>query len=210
MLRSVLALIAALVALVATREVSAAYAHRFTWKTTPDPAAVSRCANELRRFAAKRPDTVELVEPTAPTDPVLRLRSKYDGRELAWPGGVDAPNVVDTDRLPWDEVVTASLIVARDCFPRDTLAIESDGDWLAWQDGRILYQEVFGRPAANPGVREHATFHPAGRAFVPSGDPGHDRFKDPRTRPWAIVIVLCLAGLLVLLVVPTKREASED
>lgn len=208
MLRSVLALIVASVALLIARGASAAYAHRFTWKTTPDPQAVARCANEMRRFVPKRADAVDVVEGTAP-DPVLRLRSKFDGRELAWPGVVDAPNVVDTDRLPWDEVVTATLLVARDCFPKDVLAIESDGDWLAWQDGRILYQEVFGKPPRNPGVRDHAGFHAAGRAFVPAGDPRQDRFKDPRTRPWAIVIVLCLVGLVVLLVVPTKRDPDE-
>ena len=56
------ALIVACVALLATREASAAYAHRFTWKATPDEAAVARCANELRRFATKRPDTVEAIE----------------------------------------------------------------------------------------------------------------------------------------------------
>lgn len=31
-----------------------------------------------------------------------------------------------------------------------------------------------------------------------------DRFKDPRTRPWAIVIMLCFAGLVVLLLIPTR------
>jgi hypothetical protein len=44
---------------------------------------------------------------------------------------------------PYDAVVTASLIYAK-AILGDEIKIKSDGNWVDWQDGSILYEEVFG------------------------------------------------------------------
>lgn len=41
---------------------------------------------------------------------------------------------------PYDEVVTASLILARYLF--DDFSLSSDGSWDEWQDGRDLFKRV--------------------------------------------------------------------
>ena len=51
---------------------------------------------------------------------------------------------------PYDEVVTACLIVARDHFPPALLTIHSDGEWAEWARGAALYEQVLGRPAHDP------------------------------------------------------------
>jgi hypothetical protein len=40
-------------------------------------------------------------------------------------------------------VVTASLIYAKTILG-DDIKITSDGNWVDWQDGSILYEQVFG------------------------------------------------------------------
>jgi hypothetical protein len=61
-------------------------------------------------------------------------------------------NFCKTAGKPYDEVVTACLLVARDHFPEDILSIDSDGSWSDgdWQEGTKLYTTVLGRPARNP------------------------------------------------------------
>lgn len=51
-------------------------------------------------------------------------------------------NFCKTAAKPYDAVVTASLIHAKKIFG-DAIEISSDGSWLDWQGGRLLYETVF-------------------------------------------------------------------
>lgn len=44
---------------------------------------------------------------------------------------------------PYDAVVTASLILAKKIFG-DSIDIKSDGNWLDWSQGAVLFEQVFG------------------------------------------------------------------
>jgi hypothetical protein len=68
---------------------------------------------------------------------------------FVFPGG-NGFNFCKTAAKPYDEVVTACLLVARDHFPPSVLEISSDGSWSDWAEGAKLYSAVFHRPARNP------------------------------------------------------------
>ena len=48
-----------------------------------------------------------------------------------------------TSFKPYDAVVTAILIHAKYCF-KDGIKIKSDGNWVDWEGGTLLFEEVFG------------------------------------------------------------------
>jgi hypothetical protein len=52
-------------------------------------------------------------------------------------------NFCKTAFKPYDPVVTAILIHAKDCFGAD-IKVTSDGNWIDWEGGTLLYEEVFG------------------------------------------------------------------
>lgn len=62
------------------------------------------------------------------------------------------PEIFDfckTARKPYDAVVTAILIRAKEIYG-SCVRISSDGDWHEWQEGRELYEAVFGGVAECP------------------------------------------------------------
>ncbi len=62
------------------------------------------------------------------------------------------PEIFDfckTAMKPYDAVVTAILIRAKEIYG-SCVSISSDGDWSEWQDGRNLYEAVFGEVAQCP------------------------------------------------------------
>ncbi len=181
------------------REAIAGYTHVWVFKEKPDPVVVARAAEAMQKVIARRPGLVDVVD--KPGEIRFNGRGALAQEDFVFPGRVGT-NAVWTERKPYDELVTACLLVARDHFTREQLEIKSDGDWLAWQDGILLYTETFGRAPKNPGIAEHNAFHPGGA--LPRIE-SRDRLKDPRTRPWAIVIMLCFAGLVVLWLIPTKQ-----
>jgi hypothetical protein len=64
----------------------------------------------------------------------------------------DEPEIFDfckTAMKPYDAVVTAILIRAKEIYG-SCVSISSDGDWSEWQDGRDLYEAVFGEVAECP------------------------------------------------------------
>ena len=64
----------------------------------------------------------------------------------------DEPEIFDfckTAMKPYDAVVTAILIRAKEIYG-SCVSISSDGDWSEWQDGRNLYEAVFGQVAECP------------------------------------------------------------
>jgi hypothetical protein len=65
--------------------------------------------------------------------------------------GASEIQFVKTEWKPYDEVVVACLIAARDHFPSAVLTIDSDGEWSPdWARGAGLYERVLGRTAHNP------------------------------------------------------------
>ena len=70
----------------------------------------------------------------------------------------DEPEIFDfckTAMKPYDAVVTAILIRAKEIYG-SCVSISSDGDWSEWQDGRDLYEAVFGEVAQCPFDRVEA------------------------------------------------------
>ena len=58
-----------------------------------------------------------------------------------------------TAEKPYDVVVTASLLLLKDCYG-DAVDISSDGYWSEWLNGRELYKRVFGNDPKSPFVVE--------------------------------------------------------
>lgn len=52
-------------------------------------------------------------------------------------------NFCKTAQKPYDAVVTASLILAKKIFG-DSIEVKSDGSWLDWSEGAVLFEQVFG------------------------------------------------------------------
>ncbi|MGZ3422633.1 MAG: hypothetical protein ACXWUG_05965 [Polyangiales bacterium] len=187
--------------LLVTSNASAAYAHRWTWKSAPEPAALEKCVTEMKGLAARRAGELEIPQ-TGPREIRLNGRSDLAQEEFVFPGAVGF-NAVRTEGKPYDAVVTASLIAARSCFSNEVLEIKSDGDWVDWREGRLLWEEVHGTMAANPGIEER---HGPGGKLPPAIATTHEQFR----KPWAIVIALCVLGLLLLMIVPTKKSSASD
>ena len=57
-------------------------------------------------------------------------------------------NFCKTAQKPYDSVVTAILILAKTVFKND-IEVSSDGSWLDWQGGRLLYEAVIGIDSEN-------------------------------------------------------------
>jgi hypothetical protein len=136
----------------------AGYTHYFTWKQTPDEAALKSCIADMNRLIEARKGI--LVSPDLPesTPGSLKLNSTnvdFNGigekahEPFVFPGR-EGFNFCKTAWKPYDEVVTACLVVARDHFPPSVLEIQSDGAWEYWKKGALLYSKVFGRPARDP------------------------------------------------------------
>lgn len=52
-------------------------------------------------------------------------------------------NFCKTAQKPYDAVVTASLILAKKIFG-DSIEVKSDGNWVDWSQGAVLFEQVFG------------------------------------------------------------------
>jgi hypothetical protein len=147
----------------------AGYSHNFTWRQEPDPAALRNCIADMRRVIEARRSVLAGVDGEGP--PVLDdLKVEINGiGDLAhepfifpgitgpWPDDDPDPqlkgfNSCKTWQKPYDAVVTACLMVARDYFPPSVLAITSSGSWDEgdWDEGARLYSSVFGKRARNP------------------------------------------------------------
>jgi hypothetical protein len=158
--------------LLCARGASAGYTHYWTWHSTPEPVALGHCLDDMVRIADTRRDRLADDHNRTGAAAVFLGTSRFgrDGGPLPslYLNGVaddayepflfplasdDDPSFtfVKTAHQPYDEVVVACLIVARDHFAADVLDVRSDGRWDdEWQPGRALYEKVFGRPAHSP------------------------------------------------------------
>jgi H+/citrate symporter len=140
----------------------AGYTHYYTWKQPPDDTSLKACVADMNRLIEVRKSI--LVSPDLPesTPGSLKLSATnvdFNGvgdkahEPFVFPYAVsdhDSFNFCKTAWKPYDEVVTACLIVARDHFSPSVLEIDSDGSWADWSRGAKLYTSVFARPARNP------------------------------------------------------------
>jgi tetratricopeptide (TPR) repeat protein len=133
----------------------AGYEHYWTWQERPDPGALRAAVAEMRRLAEARPDLVRFEA----TDRSISVNGIGDGEHepFEFPGSAGW-SATKTNWKPYDQVVTACLLAARDHFPPAVLFIESDGQYADWAAGRALYSQVLGRtPRALGGVGFFAT-----------------------------------------------------
>ncbi len=139
----------------------AGYTHYFTWHIAPADARIEACLADMKRVAGARADLVEVRTATATT---LSLNGRGEGahEDFVFPGqvadtakGASSFNFCKTAGKAYDEVVTACLLVARDCFTPAELAIASDGGWAEWSAGRALYARVLGKAPKRPFVEAH-------------------------------------------------------
>ena len=103
----------------------------------------------MQKVASARPDLVADVDFVKGEHITFNGIGKQAHEPFAFPGKLGF-NFTKTVWKPYDEVVTAALIVARSCFPADELEIASDGEWSDWGRGRQLYEKTFGKDAPNP------------------------------------------------------------
>jgi hypothetical protein len=148
-------------------QANAGYSHYYTWNKPPDEAALRACISEMRLVIEAQKGI--LGGPEGEGQPILEAAHLiFNGiGDLAhepfdFPGTIkrDPPfeNVPDgfngckTLGKPYDAVVTACLLVARDHFTPDVLGIGSDGSFREgdWNDGIALYHSVLHREPKDP------------------------------------------------------------
>jgi hypothetical protein len=141
---------------------AAGYTHYYTWKHSPDDASIKACVTDMNKLIEARKSILvspDLPESTPGSPKLNSTNVDFNGigdramEPFVFPfvfPDHSSFNFCKTEGEPYDEVVTACLIVARDHFPAGVLEIKSDGAWEDWKNGAKLYSSVFGRPARNP------------------------------------------------------------
>jgi hypothetical protein len=157
----VLRLILAILTLACVRA-DAGYTHYYIWKQPPDEAALKACVADMNRLIEARKSILvspDLPESTPGSPKLNSTNVDFNGigdqacEPFVFPfvfPDRNSFNFCKTQGEPYDEVVTACLIIARDHFPAAVLEIKSDGAWEYWKDGAKLYSSVFGRSARSP------------------------------------------------------------
>lgn len=217
MRRAFASLVALLLTLLSTRQASAGYSHYWRWHARPDPAALGRCVDDMSRIVEARRELLADEQGRTQAQAVFRSTQIFGDAgtplpEIHFNGIGDAGHeafgfplapftaagdpgfqFVKTAAKPYDEVVVACLLTARDCFPGETLSLSSDGQWpSSFLQGAALYERVLGRKARNPFVTPTDLVAkdppPASASARPSetGKPGGAATTDARPEPRAV------------------------
>jgi len=220
MLRAILVFVALALPALPAR---AGYSHDWIWKAEPDRAQVDACLVEMRAIVAASGDIVTTDIPGCgegagahPGELCFNGIGDDAHEDFVFPGttgdtdppdpmlkGWNSCKTMFSSAKPYDEVVTACLIVARDHFPPETLEILSDGTWADWADGAALYERVLQRTARDPTTPGEALTlgdedEPAARD---GGDPTSSRGGP------ALLLVLLL-GAAAIVVWSRRRPAA--
>ena len=173
-------------------QAQAGYTHYWRWAQAPDAAALSNCIAEMKLIIQAR--KIILVGPDLPgavagSPKIEGMKVDINGigddahEPFVFPGKVGF-NFCKTEGKPYDEVVTACLILARDYFPDSVLAISSDGEWQDWSSGANLYSSV---------LRRRAKYAFGGNVLGQGdGDDGHNPSKSPA---WVALVVVAAIAL---------------
>jgi hypothetical protein len=214
------ALLAALLLSAAAAPAQAGLTHYWTWRRAPEREALRRCAVEQRRLLDARAAALHLDLPPPPPEeggpgplgpPLFAFNGSGEeaSEPFVWPGRLGF-NFCKTAGKPYDALVTAVLIAARDCFGPELLAIGSDAEWADWAPGAALYREVLGREAKSPfggqpaAPAEAAEGGPEQRQPAPAGD------HRLGVRGLAALFVLTLLAFLALYAWDRKRSRPLD
>src|SRR5688500_15049848 len=109
----VVVLVVAVLGLFFPREVHAGYTHYWRWKQTPDAPRVERAVAEMKRIVDTKREILEVSDAGGPGAIVFNGAGAGAHEPFRFPGKPDF-DFVKTERKPYDAVVTACLIVARD------------------------------------------------------------------------------------------------
>jgi hypothetical protein len=144
------------------------------WHARPDAEALRACVGDIERIVEARRGTLADWQDRTGTAAVFVGTGTFGDAGVPGPSigfnGIgangyeafgfplapftaDQPEFqfVKTAAKPYDEVVTACLIVARDHFRPEVLTIASDGTWAPdWAPGAALYEKALGRTARDP------------------------------------------------------------
>ncbi len=168
--------------------VLAGYTQYFTWKKPPNDDDLKACIAEMSKIIAAAKNLV--AGPGGDGQPKIdALHVQFNGiadnanETFDFPGD-DGFNFCKTEFKPYDAVVTACLLVARDHFPSATLVIGSDGQWNDgdWNDGAQLYHAVTGREPSDPIADA--------RELLPGGMPVQDDSDWVSKAFWIILAVV--------------------
>jgi hypothetical protein len=200
-----------------TRFAVAGYTHYWKWKVVPDEKRLEACVADIDKLAdSMRPILVDRENHTGAAA-MFRGRTPFldagalpdvafngvgaDAHEtFSFPLAKDgAPSFqfVKTQWKPYDVVVVASLIAARDHFPATDLEITSDGTWeQEWVAGAQLYERVLARKARSPLTTQHGIvpYQPTPGAPPTVSAPYDDEGRAKRQR----IGFLALAGAAVI------------
>jgi hypothetical protein len=181
------------------------YTHYFTWAQTPDEAKLKACIQEMMKLIEARKSMLAGPDGTG-TVKVDSSHIEFNGKgedahePFIFPGPI-GENFCKTQWKPYDAVVTACLLVARDHFPDSILKIGSDGDWDAWTEGILLYSSVLGRTPQNP-LPPRSEDSEGDSPYADESDyPAHR----PMSRGWLIAIALVVAIVTYFVWVKGKR-----
>jgi tetratricopeptide (TPR) repeat protein len=114
----------------------AGYTHYWDWSQPPAAEPLRAAVADMKRLAEAGRDVVEF-EATADT---IRLngRGEEAHEDFVFPGPPGF-NFTKTAGKPYDVVVSACLLAAREHFPPEVLAIHSDGGQQDWAPGRAFF-----------------------------------------------------------------------
>jgi hypothetical protein len=228
------ALVAAIALTLFTRPALAGYTHYWRWRVQPEPAAMARCVDDMSRIVEARRGMLIDSQGRTGSAAVFRTTQPFAlgdaGAPLELPAlvfngiGDDgheafgfplAPFTADDARFqftktaakPYDVVAAACLIAARDCFPRETLAITSDGEWPgSFTEAAGLYERTLGRTARNPLDPPTDVLPPPKRPPSDDGSlPSTLGSREPAGRKRVLLVVIAMLGLAIGFVL--TREA---
>lgn len=207
--------IVSIVVLCATASTArAGYTHYWTWRRPPDRAALARALGEMQALVAARRAILDVADGfdgglEAPFGDAGHLPLVlFNGRDadahetFAFPlapftAGDPSFQFVKTAQKPYDEVVTACLLVARDHFAPDQLSIRSDGRFDPdWRPGALLYERVLGRTARDPLSAPDPATRPAP---APTDDGGEAERARAHQRFYLSAIALLALAIVALL-----------
>lgn len=190
-----LSLVVAVVALLLPSAAHAGYTHYWKWRREPDEPRVERAVSEMRRIVESKKEILEVGDAAGLDVLIVFNGVGPNGHEpFRFPGRPDL-DFVKTEQKPYDAVVTACLIVARDHFTEEELVIASDGTWDAWRAGRDLYEQALERQPNDPLNAHPADLNGAGDDL---DEPPAPPAKDDPARFRAIGITLGVIGALVV------------
>ena len=173
----------------------AGYTHYWIWRRPPTDDELRPCIADMQRIAKAWGGKLEgSFDEEGATAITLNGVGEDAHEAFRFPGlrrdvplrGPDGGSFefCKTQWKPYDEVVTACLIAARDHFPPDVLEIMSDGVWGEWTGGARLYHRTLGRPLRNP---------MGGPDFGPGGHLGDDPSGRAGVLRWAVPVIGLLA-----------------